>query len=154
MRLMRYALVTMIAAGPAAGQTPTPAPTPDVLPSVTLPAELDRVLRDYERLWKAGDLDGLAMLFSEDGFVLSNGKPGVRGRAAIKAVYQGAGGDLRLRALDYATADTVGFILGAYAYGAGPGDHGKFILALRRARGGPWMIAADMDNSNRRPGGQ
>jgi hypothetical protein len=28
---------------------------------------------------------------------------------------------------------------------------GKFVLALRRAPGGPWMIAADIDNSSQMP---
>jgi hypothetical protein len=30
-----------------------------------------------------------------------------------------------------------------------PSDDGKFILLVRRAPGGPWKIAADMDNGNR-----
>lgn len=28
-------------------------------------------------------------------------------------------------------------------------DRGKFVLALRRAAGGQWLIAADIDQSNR-----
>jgi ketosteroid isomerase-like protein len=121
--------------------------------SVTLPAELDRVLRDYERAWQAKDPAALAALFTEDGFVLPNGKPPVRGREAIRAAYQDAGGALKLRALAYTVADTVGYIIGAYAWGdaAAVGDNGKFMLALRRAPGGPWLIAADIDNMNRRP---
>jgi ketosteroid isomerase-like protein len=121
-------------------------------PSVDLPAELDRVLRDYERLWKAGDAAGLADLFTEDGMALSNGKPPAKGRAAIAAGYRQAGGDLTLRALAFATADTVGYIIGAYRYGDATEDMGKFILALRRSQDGPWLIAGDIDNSNRRPG--
>jgi hypothetical protein len=30
-------------------------------------------------------------------------------------------------------------------------DSGKFVLALRGGEDGRWLIAADMDNSNRRP---
>jgi hypothetical protein len=78
-----------------------PAP-PASLPSVALPA-LDRVLRDYERAWRSRDAAKLADLFTEDGFVLSNGSPPVRGRAAIRAAYTDAGGPLALRALAYAT---------------------------------------------------
>ena len=73
----------------------------------------------------------------------------VRGRAAIGKAYTGqAGGELRLRALGYAVADTVGYIIGAYAYGNAPGDIGKFTLTLRRSRGGRWEIFSDMDNGN------
>lgn len=79
-------------------------------PSITLPAELGRVLRDYERAWRAGDL--------------------------------------RLRALAFATADTVGYIIGAYGCGDASGDQGKFTLALRRAPEGRWLIASDMDNGS------
>ena len=125
---------------------PAPAPT------VTLPAEFDRVLRDYERGWRAGKPDSVAQLFTADGYALPNGKAPAHGRAAIAATYAGPGGDLRLRALSYAASDSVGYIIGAYRYGAGEGDMGKFVLALRK-QGGRWMIGADMDNSSapRRP---
>ncbi len=42
-----------------------------------------------------------------------------------------------------------GFIIGAFARQAGEPDVGKFVLALRRKPGGPWLIAADIDNSIR-----
>jgi Domain of unknown function (DUF4440) len=138
--------VSLGVTGPLAAQA-VPAPAP--LPSVTLPSELDRVLRDYEREWGARSPTGLAGLFTEDGFVLRPGRPPVRGQGGIIAAYEGAGGPLALRALAYATADTVGYIVGAYASTAGAPDVGKFILLVRRERGGRWRIAADMDNGNR-----
>lgn len=146
-------IASMLALVPATAPTQTP-PAPPALPSVSLPQELERVLRDYERAWRAGDARGLAALFTDDGFVLSNGKIPVRGRDAIRAAYQNASGDLRLRALAYAVHDTLGYIIGAYAYGGDDTarDVGKFMLALRRGRGGLWLIAADIDNTNRRPG--
>ena len=119
------------------------------MPSVTLPPELDRVLRDYERLWQARDAAGLARIFAVDGFVLPMGRPAVRGREDITRNYAQAGGPLSLRALAYATSDTVGWIIGEYAPGAGQPDMGKFVLALRRSRGGPWEIMADIDNPSR-----
>lgn len=140
------AVLSLAAPSLAAAQEAPPAP----LPSVTLPPEVDRVLRDYERLWAAGDESALANLFTEDGFVLQNGRPPVRGRAAIRQAYADFDGPLRLRAMGYATGDLVGYIVGAYAYGDG-GEIGKFVLALRRAPGGPWMIASDMDNMNQMP---
>lgn len=144
-------ILSILALVPAIARAQTPAPTAP-LSSVVLPTELDRVLRDYERAWQAGDAAAVAALFTTDGFALSNGKPAVRGRDAIRAVYQGAGGPLRLRALAYAVQDTVGYVIGAYRYGGDSTglDTGKFILALRRAAGGQWLIAGDMDNTNRR----
>ena len=120
------------------------------LPSVQLPPELDRVLRDYERAWTARDATALAALFTADGFVLRPGHPPVRGTAAIEAAYRAAGGPLALRALAWAVEDSVGYIIGGFSSGAGAPDGGKFVLALRRDGSGRWLIAADMDNGNRR----
>jgi len=123
---------------------------PAQLPSITLPPALDRVLRDYERHWLAGNADSLAALFARDGFVLQPGRLPVRGLEGIASAYRGRGGPLALRALAFAAADTVGYIIGGFAMSPGAPDAGKFILALRRSPGGPWKIAADMDNGNRR----
>ena len=155
LRSILVALVFTALAGTASAQgNPGPQPAPaEPLPSVTLPADLDRVLRDYERAWRANDLPALVALFTDDGFVLQPGKQPARGHAALTNVYRGqAGGMLRLRALAFASADSVGYIIGAYGYGDAPGDQGKFTLALRRV-GGRWLIASDMDNGNqsRRP---
>jgi ketosteroid isomerase-like protein len=142
--------IALLFAAVAGAAAPPPGPA-GPLPSVALPAELDRVLRDYERAWQARDAAGLAALFVEDGFVMASGKPPVRGRAAIRAAYDGAGGPLALRALAFATEGPVGYIIGAFARAKDAEDTGKFVLALRRGTDGRWLIAADMDNSNRRP---
>jgi ketosteroid isomerase-like protein len=123
-------------------------PVPAALPSIALPPELDRVLRDYERQWQARSAAGLAELFVEDGFVLQSGRPPVRGRAGIIDAYRMAGGPLALRAVAFSVADSIGFIIGAYAGAPAEPDAGKFILLLRREPGRPWRIVADMDNGN------
>ena len=135
---------------PIHAQTPTPSDAPP-LASITLPPEVDRVLRDYERAWRSGDATAVAALFAEDGYLLQSGRNPIRGRAAIANAYKGqAGGPLRLRAFAYATSDTTGYILGAYGYGNGDKvpDVGKFTVTLRRSRGGPWLLFSDMDNGN------
>lgn len=142
----------MLVAGPLVGQDISEPATLERLPDVALPPQLDRVLRDYERAWRAGDAAALASLFAEDGFVLQGNRPPVRGRPAIKAAYEGqAGGLLRLRALAFASGDTIGYIIGAYGYGDAPQDTGKFTLTLHRAPGGPWLIFSDMDNLSSTP---
>ena len=143
-------LLVIALAGESQAQTAQAPPAEH--PTVELSPELDRVLRDYESAWRRGDAAGLAALFAEDGFVLQGGRVPIRGRAAIQAAYAGqAGGPLRLRALAAATADTVGYIIGAYGYGDAPGDQGKFTLTLRRGPDGRWLIFSDMDNSSRPP---
>jgi ketosteroid isomerase-like protein len=144
--LSALALCAALEGGHAAPAEPTAG-----LPSVALPPELDRVLTDYEREWQARDAAGLAALFAEDGFVMASGKPPVRGRDAIRAAYQGAGGPLVLRALAFAAEGRVGYIIGAFSRTRGGEEIGKFVLALRRGDDGHWKIAADMDNSSVRP---
>ncbi len=153
MRRMLFALLIAfaVASGPARAQeTRAPEGTIDTLPSIAMPAELDRVLRDYERAWRAGDVRALVALFTTDGFVLQPGRPPVRGQTALAEAYRGQpGGPLRLRPLAFATADSVGYIIGAYGYGDDPNDQGKFTLTLRRGSDGRWLIASDMDNGSR-----
>ena len=121
------------------------APAP--LPSVALPPALDRVLRDYERAWSTRDAAALAELFTEDGFVLAQQRPAVRGRAAIREAYRDAGGSpLSLRALAFHQEGTLAVILGAYAHATGIPDQGKFTLTLRLGPDGRWRIFSDMDN--------
>ena len=148
-RLTVAALSVMLVAGPLLAQDPSASAEVAELPNAALPPELDRVLRDYERAWRAGDAKAIASLFTEDGVLLQNYRPPMRGRAAVQAVHEGQrGSPLRLRALAYAAGDTVGYIVGGYRYGDAPHDMGKFTITLQRAPGKPWLISSDMDSMN------
>lgn len=116
--------------------------------SVVLPVHLDRILRDYERLWEAGDEDGLAALFVEDGLIVRNGI-WIRGRSSIRAAYVDASGPLRLRAVEFAADDALGFIIGAYGYGdeRPVEDRGMFVLTLKHDAALGWLIVSDLDRS-------
>ena len=129
---------------PAAGAQ---APDPLGIEPVVLPPELDRVLRDYEAAWEAGDGKTLAALFTMDGFALNNGSMPTRGRDRIAAMISQPGGDLQLRAFAYSMSDSVGYIIGGFRYPDTTGPGGKFLLALRKGGDGRWLIAADMDNN-------
>ena len=114
------------------------------LPSMDLPAELDKILRNYETAWAAGNPEALAQLFAEDGFVLSGGKQPIRGRADIRNHYSNASGLLLLRAFAYEIGENLGYIFGAYTYAEGT-DQGKFVLTLKKV-GEEWLITSDQDN--------
>jgi uncharacterized protein (TIGR02246 family) len=136
----------LVAVG-AVGLQAQEAQGPPIQPSVELPPELERVLRDYETGWSTGDAEGLAGLFVEEGLIVRGGT-WIRGRDAIQRAYQGAGGPLRLRAVEFAADGDVGFIVGAYGYGdeLRTPDRGLFTLTLKR-EGGRWLIVSDMDRS-------
>jgi len=111
-RFGSVALLCGLLAAPAAS---TQEPAPAQLPSVELPAPLARVLTDYESAWQARDASALAALFADDGFLLSTGRPPVRGRNAIRERYAGCGGPLSLRAMAYAAEGGLGYIIGGFA---------------------------------------
>ena len=117
---------------------------------ITLPPELDRVLRDYESAWRDGDGARLAALFVEDGFAIQNGSPLRRGRRAIAEGVSAPGGQLTLAAYAYAASGETAHIVGGYRYPDTRGQGGRFVLALRKGAGGRWLIAADLDNAGPR----
>ena len=124
-----------------------PAP---VQPGIQMPADLTRVLTDYEEAWSSRNAGALSRLFAEDGFVLPGGFQPVRGRAEIERFYTGKGGPLSLRAIAFAAEGKVGYIIGGYTSKKGEPDAGKFTLTLRKGTDGKWLIMSDMDNSNQR----
>lgn len=146
MRTMAVLLTILALAAPSTTCSQGTAPPP---PSVTLPPELDRVLRDYETAWRASDSNALAQLFADGRVVLTNRGRAVVGREAVRESYSQGGGPLVLRAMSYTVDDTVAFIIGGYAPRPGEGDAGTFVLALVRPPGGKWLIAADMDRARR-----
>ncbi len=130
------------------GQVSPEETRPEPQPSVDLPMELARVLRDYERHWSAGRADDLAGLFVESGLIVRQGT-WIRGRDAIREAYRTASGPLKLRAIEFATDGRLGYILGAYGYGEErpAEDRGLFVLTLRKDESGRWLIVSDMDRS-------
>jgi ketosteroid isomerase-like protein len=149
---MRTAAFVLLTLGgiPAIGHVQPSSPPQQHHPTVTLPADVARVLTDYETAWRKRDASALAALFAEDGFVLSNGVPPVRGRQSIERHYAGQGGALALRALAYETDGPIGYVIGAFARKSGEPDIGKFTLTLRK-EATRWLIVSDMDNANSRP---
>lgn len=146
-RAVLIVLILAMAVAIATAQQTTPSVGE---PSVSLPPELARVLKDYETAWAGRDAVKLARLFAEDGFVLPNGGVPVRGRAAIEKYYAGHGGPLSLRAIAYGAEGKVGYIIGGYTGTAGSPDDGKFTLTLSKGPDGRWLIMSDMDSPNRR----
>ena len=144
-RCLLIALLGVAACKPA-GRSGRDAAPP--LPAVTLPDDLERVLRDYERASGARDTSALAALFTADGFLLTPGAPPVRGQPSLGQALAPRTGPLRLVPIAYAAADSVGYIVGTFGSEQSAADGGKFVLALRRSGTGPWRIAADIDNPN------
>lgn len=116
------------------------------LPPVTLPADVDRVLKDFARHWHARDEAAFAELFTENG-VMQYGDAWRRGRAAIRiAQLDSKGADLKLWAQQFEVHDSVAYIIGSYGHRtrADLADLGRLHWTLRKERDGVWRIAASM----------
>jgi ketosteroid isomerase-like protein len=117
-----------------------------------LPAELQRVLADYENAWRARDAAALSTLFVDGEVSVSNSSvcAASRGRDEIARCYEGQGGALSLRAVAYGVDGRLGYIIGEYAEEPGAAALGKFVLTLQKGVDGRWLIVADMDRAYRR----
>ncbi len=147
MRVLSVLLALTVSAATVQAQTPEP---PAPLASINLPPELQRVLTDYETQWRFGG-DSLMKLFTEDAILTVGGKPPARGRAAIGAHFAGPKGPLALRAIAYAAEGNIAYIIGGYTMERGAPDIGKFVLTLKKAPNGRWLIFTDMDTGNSAP---
>jgi len=86
------------------------------LPVAPLPADLDQVLRGFERGWQARDNKiTLAELFTDDG-LFQWGDDWLRGRPAIRMMLLGNSGPLRMRAQVFDADDSLGHIAGACGF--------------------------------------
>jgi ketosteroid isomerase-like protein len=117
-----------------------------------LPADLQRVLADYENAWRARDAAALSAMFVDGAVSVSNSSAcaPARGRNEIARCYEGQGGALSLRAVAYGVDGRLGYIIGEYAEGPGGAALGKFVLTLEKGVDGRWLIVADMDRAYRR----
>ncbi len=119
------------------------------LPTVPLPPEIDRVLKDYSRAWEANDPVALSRLFAADGMALPQGQPPALGAESIRKAYsQGAGMPLSLRPIAFGASGDLAYVIGGFGPAADKPEFGKFTLILRRGDSGQWLIVSDMDNSN------
>jgi ketosteroid isomerase-like protein len=120
----------------------------DTPATVSLPAEVDRVLKDYEKAWIAKDTEALAKLFTSDGMALPSGQMPAQGAESISKAYApSVGGALNLRAFAYGASGDLGYVIGGWGGASGKPEFGKFVLVLRRVKD-RWLIVSDMDNSN------
>jgi ketosteroid isomerase-like protein len=117
-----------------------------------LPADLQRVLADYESAWRTRDATALSALFVDGEVSVSNSNACApsRARDEIARCYEGQGGALSLRAVAYGVDGRLGYIIGEYAEGSGEAALGKFVLTLEKGVDGRWLIVADMDRAYRR----
>lgn len=121
-------------------------------PTISLPADVDRVLKDYARAWEANDPVALSQLFDAAGMALPSGQPPAVGVESIRKAYStGAGSPLHLRPIAFGASGELAYVIGEWGTSPSKPDFGKFTLVLRRGADGGWRIVSDMDNANTPP---
>jgi uncharacterized protein (TIGR02246 family) len=116
--------------------------------------------KEWSRLALAGDHQGLAGLYTDDGVLMPPNAPAVRGRTAIREFVAAMGKitvmELELVELD--GRDDLAYVAGKYRMALQlPGmaspveDRGKYLEIRRRGSDGVWRIARDMFNSDLPP---
>ncbi len=116
---------------------------------------------NWMRLYNAGDADGVAALYAEDGVLLAPGAPTVVGRAAIRSFIAAAIDSSKAAGLtfvgdevtDAGIAGDTGWLTGTFSVRDASGatvDKGKFVTIYRRADG-KWLVIRDTWNSDAPP---
>lgn len=111
--------------------------------------------------FNAGNADGVANLYAEDGIVLAPGAPAVVGRAAIREFIKSDIEKTKAAGLAFKMGDTtgvgvsgdLGWLSGTFSITDASGaavDAGKFVSVYRRANG-KWALIRDTWNSDKAP---
>ena len=111
---------------------------------VSLPADIDGVLRSFERNWQAPDNKmALASQFTDSG-LFQYADDWLKGRNAIRMMLLGSGGSLRLRPQKFGVEGSAAHVAGMYGTYRDTTwiDQGRFLFALHRERDGSWRIEA------------
>lgn len=114
------------------------------LPVVSLPADIDSVLRSFERNWQAPDNKmALAAQFTASG-LFQYADDWLRGASAIRMMLLGSGGALRFRAQAFGSEGRMAHVSGMYGFYRDSTwiDQGRFLFVLHRPRQGAWLIEA------------
>lgn len=114
------------------------------LPDVQLPPDLDRVLRERNRVMGTEDSAEIDRLFTRDAVMydLFAGTWG-RGGDAVLDMVGAYSSDSRFAAIDFGMGESSGFISGVSRTGDNPEPDMTFMLGLERDATGAWRIAAE-----------
>ena len=162
MRPKRVFQLALLATGVMLGAEcarPALRPTPDAR------ATVDAIFARYVASLSAGDADGWATLWMEDGVQMPPDAPPVVGRAQIREKLRGLLAqfrfDMRIQTEEVRTAGDFAFARGMYqatltpkAGGPGMPIDGKFMTIFARQPDGTWLIYRDIFNSNVPPAGR
>ncbi len=112
----------------------------------------------WAKYYKAGDLDALMTLYTDDVVVALHGQPALYGKAAVREYFSTRIGKAETEfELDYELEEIYGdiaYIISKYwlvavdrETGETYRDAGRSLLVYKRGPDGDWLIAADIDQA-------
>ncbi len=123
----------------------------------SLASAFAKVARDFEAAVGRGDAAGLSALYTEDAVLMPPNTAAAMGRAAIQEFFKGmftqGARNLKLAQTAVVGSGANGYEAGTYEFDLGPAaapmhDKGKYLIGMRRAANGKWLIAHDIFNSD------
>ena len=121
---------------------------------------IKQLVQDWHAGWLNSDIEGLLALFTNDPVLMPQGQRVVKGKAAIRSLYEAffaaytVTGECKLE--DIEVSGDLGYFWVNYTLTATPKGEGKVIkddsksiFILRRQAESTWKIARLMDNSNK-----
>jgi uncharacterized protein (TIGR02246 family) len=115
---------------------------------------------DWRSGWLAGDADALLSLYDDEPVLMPQGQPVVRGRDAIRPLYEAVFREVTIESegtlMEVEVSGDWGYFWSTYRLTATPKaggekieSEGKSLFIVKRQPDGDWKIARLMDNSGR-----
>jgi len=128
-------------------------------PSVEVGA-IEQLMQEWHAGWQNSDIEALLALFTDDAVLMPQGQPVVKGKAAIRSLYETffnsytVKGECQLQEVE--VSGDLGYFWVNYTLtatskmqGESIKDDSKSVFIVRRQPDKAWKIARLMDNSNR-----
>ena len=121
---------------------------------------IKQLAADWRSGWLTGDVDLLLSLYADEPVLMPQGQPIVRGKDAIRPLYQAVLKELAIKSegtlMEVEASGDWGYFWSTYkltatpkAGGASMASEGKSLFIVKRQPGGAWKIARLIDNSSR-----
>jgi uncharacterized protein (TIGR02246 family) len=121
---------------------------------------IEQLAADWRSGWLAGDVDALLSLYADDPVLMPQGQPVVRGKEAIRPLYQAVLSEVAIKSestlMEVEVSGDWGYFWSTYtltatskAGGETISSEGKSLFIVKRQPGGAWKITRLIDNSSR-----
>lgn len=121
---------------------------------------IQQLAAEWRSAWLAGDVEAILRLYADDPVLMPQGQGVVRGKEAIRPMYEAVLGEVMIQSestlMEVEVAGDWGYFWSTYTLSATPKaggapieSEGKSLFVVKRQPGGAWKITRLIDNSSR-----